>query len=437
MDFSWTRQGSAHQMQMKIAASREHWILQDIDPSIFRRKLLNLEGDGIILFDRQETEAGYKWLAGVGMLSELLLSGNESHPLELLDKWLDAHLDWRMGYVTYDFRNALEPSLVNDNEAGFEDILLHLWVPEFVFFEKDGVLNVQLPRGKQLPGISSWKEVQEDGRRQELFFYPSLSRTEYIDRIERLRGHIRQGDIYEINFCTEWISRDALEHPGEMYQHLWKQLQAPFSTFMKIDGRSLLCNSPERYISKVGNRLISQPIKGTAPRSADPHIDQINKEKLLAEKEKSENVMIVDLVRNDLSKVAETGSVVVDELFGTYTFNQVHQLISTISCELRRGVTFSEILKATFPMGSMTGAPKISAMELSERYEPMKRGLYSGTTGYMDPNGDFDFNVVIRSLISDSADGYTVARTGSAITWDSDAGKEWEECLVKISSMIS
>jgi para-aminobenzoate synthetase component 1 len=289
----------------------------------------------------------------------------------------------------------------------------------------------------KLPDWESWPVVNKEGKIPELTFEPEINKGEYIERVRRLKEHIRLGDIYEINFCTQWKAQSSLGNPGAVYQHLWSSLQAPFSVFARLNELTLLCNSPERYLARRGNTLISQPIKGTSPRDADLQKDEANRLKLEAEKERSENVMIVDLVRNDLAKVAVKGSVKVDELFGIYSYNQVHQLISTVSCQLENSQQFSDVLKATFPMGSMTGAPKISAMQLSERYEPMKRGLYSGSIGYFDPEGNFDFNVVIRSLISNQKTGKTVARTGSAITWDADPEQEWEECVLKIKKMIS
>ena len=152
-------------------------------------------------------------------------------------------------------------------------------------------------------------------------------------------------------------------------------------------------------------------------------------------KDRSENVMVVDLVRNDLSKVCKEGTVRVDELYGIYSFPQVHQMISTVSGELKEEVCFTDILKATFPMGSMTGAPKNKVMHLIEKYEQTKRGIFSGAVGYISPNGDFDFNVVIRSIMYNADTSYLSFQTGSAITFYSDPEKEWEECLLKAEAI--
>jgi para-aminobenzoate synthetase component 1 len=165
-------------------------------------------------------------------------------------------------------------------------------------------------------------------------------------------------------------------------------------------------------------------------------MDEQNKEELFhSSKDRSENVMVVDLMRNDLSKICKEGTVNVDELYGIYSFPQVHQMISTISGELKKNISFSEIIQATFPMGSMTGAPKKKVMELIEQYEKTKRGIFSGAVGYISPAGDFDFNVVIRSIMYNSMSGYLSFQTGSAVTFYSDPEKEWDECILKAEAM--
>jgi para-aminobenzoate synthetase component 1 len=199
----------------------------------------------------------------------------------------------------------------------------------------------------------------------------------------------------------------------------------------------VLCYSPERYIRKTVTKLISQPIKGTAPRDADAVKDAALAEWLKNDpKERSENVMIVDLVRNDMSCVAVKGTVRVEELCGIHSFETVHQMISTVSCEVGEDVSFTDILRATFPMGSMTGAPKYRSMQLIEEHESFQRGLFSGSIGYIDPNGDFDLNVVIRTVIHNAKNGYLSCGVGSAITIQSDPEKEYEECLVKVKKIM-
>jgi para-aminobenzoate synthetase component 1 len=199
----------------------------------------------------------------------------------------------------------------------------------------------------------------------------------------------------------------------------------------------LLCASPERFIHRSGSKLISQPIKGTAKRGSTEQSDELSKNHLAtSEKEKAENVMIVDLVRNDLSKFAVKGTVLVDELFGVYTFPRVHQMISTVSCEIKKAVTFTQILRSAFPMGSMTGAPKVSAMNIIEEFENFKRGLFSGTVGYIQPDGDFDFNVVIRSILYDSESRTIAIPAGGAITNKSIPEEEFDEMVLKLRPQL-
>jgi para-aminobenzoate synthetase component I len=212
----------------------------------------------------------------------------------------------------------------------------------------------------------------------------------------------------------------------------------PLAAMYKFNNRYCICASPERYLQRKGNTILSQPIKGTSKRDlADPVNDAINKQYLLtSQKEKSENVMVVDLVRNDLSKVCVESSVKVDELFGVYSFPQVHQMISTVSGVVNENINWIDAVKATFPMGSMTGAPKKKVMELIDQYEQTKRGLFSGALGYIKPNGDFDFNVVIRSILYNDDTNYLSFQAGSGITFYSDAEKEYEECLLKAAAML-
>jgi len=268
-----------------------------------------------------------------------------------------------------------------------------------------------------------------------------ISRDNYIDIIEKLRQHILRGDCYEINFCQEFFAEDAMIDPLVVYDRLSRFSPNPFSVLYKLDDKYCCCASPERYLKKTGNRVFSQPIKGTSKRDHDhPELDEENRQYLLqSSKEKSENVMVVDLVRNDLSRICIPGTVKVDELFGLYSFPQVHQMISTVSGELEGDADPVDVIRATFPMGSMTGAPKIRVLELIEKYEQTKRGLFSGAIGYFKPMGngdaDFDFNVVIRSILYNAGKKYLSFQTGSGITFYCDAEKEYEECLLKAEAI--
>ena len=248
--------------------------------------------------------------------------------------------------------------------------------------------------------------------------------------------HIHIGDMYEANFCMEFYAENAAINPLEKFLKLNEISKAPFSVFFKNHKHYLLSASPERYLKKVGETIISQPIKGTSKRSSDPVEDEKSKQFLESDsKERAENIMITDLVRNDLSHTAQKGSVEVVELCKIYSFLQVHQMISTITSKLDAQYAPVDVLKTTFPMGSMTGAPKISVMKIIENLEETKRGLYSGAVGYFTPEGDFDFNVVIRSILYNQENQYVSFSVGSAITAQSVPEKEYEECLLKAKAM--
>ena len=266
---------------------------------------------------------------------------------------------------------------------------------------------------------------------------PLVHKADYIENIHKILALIRRGDFYEINYCQAFEAALTNAHPVNVYTNLTEVSPTPFACFYKNATDYLLCASPERYLQKKGSRLISQPIKGTIKRNIQNEIeDKLQLETLQnSSKDKSENVMVVDLVRNDLSRICEQGSVAVSELFGIYTYPQVHQMISTITGSVNDKVSFSEILDATFPMGSMTGAPKKSVMETIDLLEPTKRGLYSGTIGYINPTGDFDFNVVIRSIFYNSQSGKANYQVGGGITIYSDPEKEYEECLLKAAAI--
>jgi para-aminobenzoate synthetase component 1 len=264
-----------------------------------------------------------------------------------------------------------------------------------------------------------------------------MSREEYLENISVLKEHIKHGDCYEINYCQEFYTKANI-NPISSYRRLSNISPNPFSVCYKLEQKYLLSASPERYIKRKGQKIISQPIKGTSARNiTDAETDSKLKQQLFrSPKDRSENVMVVDLVRNDLSKVCNEGSVGVEELFQVYTFPTVHQMISTITGTLKNNIDFADILKATFPMGSMTGAPKIKVMELIEKYEKSKRGVYSGAVGYISPDKDFDFNVVIRSLVYNSRTSYLSYHTGSAVTSYSDPQQEYEECILKGKAIV-
>lgn len=345
---------------------------------------------------------------------------------------------WLFGHLGYDLKNGIEKlSSENNDNIGFADA--HFFVPEVII--KLGITGAEIfydgDAGQIYDAIEK-TELHKPLAQPPVKINARIAKQDYISTVKKLQQHILAGDCYEINFCQEFFAINAVVNPLEVYQSLTSISPNPFAALYKVNNCWCICASPERYLKKEGTKLISQPIKGTSKRDlADAQNDQANKNYLrLNNKERSENVMVVDLVRNDLSKICKEGSVKVDELFGVYSFPQVHQMISTISGEIADNKTWVDAVKETFPMGSMTGAPKKRVMELIERYEQTKRGLFSGAIGYINPSGDFDFNVVIRSIFYNSASNYLSFQTGSAITFYSDAEKEYEECLLKATAIL-
>jgi para-aminobenzoate synthetase component I len=384
----------------------------------------------------------YAKIIAIGCVRKLTLK-HETNALNQLQQFYDAKKSWLFGYVTYDLKNELE-ALHSKNSDQLNFPLLHFFEPgmvieineqEILIYFNDEFISEQ--EVEQVYVACFEPTITSINKTETINIESKISKEEYIEAIEHLKEHIRKGNIYEVNYCQEFFATQAIIDSTVLYEKLNAISHAPFAAYCKFDHHEVMCASPERFIQRIGNRLISQPIKGTIKRSGDKKEDEALKQMLFNDaKERSENVMIVDLVRNDLSRIAKRGTVQVDELFGVYSFQQVHQLISTVSCEIESTTTFTDILKNTFPMGSMTGAPKVSAMQLIEHYEKTKRGLYSGALGYITPTGDFDFNVVIRSILYNTNNNYVSFMVGSAITDKSIPEKEYEECLLKAKAMF-
>lgn len=346
--------------------------------------------------------------------------------------------DWLFGGFGYDLKNELE-HLSSRRQDGVGS-------PDLIFFQPE---TVAVLRGDQL-------EIQCLGETPEIVLEqirttpkrsagrhftaptmaPRISREDYLQTVDTIRQHIIEGDLYELNFCQEFYAENTPIDPLAVWEKLNGLAQAPMSVFFRWRHHYLLSASPERFLKKEGPKLISQPIKGTRRRSAEN--DQALRQALAdSEKDRAENVMIVDLVRNDLARSCMPGTVQVDELFGIYTFETVHQMISTVSGRLRPDVHPIDALRQAFPPGSMTGAPKVMAMALIEQYERTRRGLYSGAFGYFEPSGDFDFNVLIRSIFYNALAPYVSFQVGGAIVFDSVPEEEYEECLVKAGALFA
>jgi para-aminobenzoate synthetase component 1 len=348
--------------------------------------------------------------------------------------------DWLFGYLSYDVKNDVE-DLHSNNFDGLHFPDLFFFQPKKLFLLKGNQLEVRYLQLCNDEIESDLIDIENNCQlsiiNYQLSIQQRISKESYIAKVNQMLQHIYRGDIYEANFCMEFYAENAIIEPVKIYQKLNAISKPPFAIFFKNNEQYLLCASPERYLRKEGNKVISQPIKGTAKRFSDLVLDENSKTELETNpKERSENIMIVDLVRNDLSHTAIKGSVEVEELCGIYTFEQVHQMISTVVSNVSTTTSPVEILRTTFPMGSMTGAPKISAMKIIEELEETKRGLYSGAVGYFTPENDFDFNVVIRSILYNAATNYVSFSVGSAITSQSNPEQEYEECLLKAKAMF-
>lgn len=375
-------------------------------------------------------------IAGAGIKRKLLADAGDA--LDQLQRFIDEKSSWLFGHLSYDLKNEHEESFSHHSD--------NIRFPDLFFFEpaiiirlneKEMIIDADEP-AEIFEAITSYADTSAVTKKEQTpFIQNRIEKEEYLSIIRRLQKHILLGDCYEINFCQEFYAEQVEIDPVLVYKKLAHISPNPFSALYRVDDKWLICASPERFLMKKGNTVLSQPIKGTSKRIPDDRQqDEKSKKELLhSVKDRSENVMIVDLVRNDLSKICEEGTVKVDELYGVYSFPQVHQMISTVSGELKKDVSFSEMIKATFPMGSMTGAPKKRVIELIERYEKTKRGIFSGALGYISPSGNFDLNVVIRSIMYNASLAYLSFQAGSGITFYSDTENEWEECLLKAEAI--
>jgi para-aminobenzoate synthetase component 1 len=360
---------------------------------------------------------------------------------EDLKQYQQTTKDWLFGYLSYDLKNDVE-QLQSNNYDGLDFPDLFFFQPKKLFLLKNNQLEIQYLKmcddevEEDFDTINNWV-LPKDSTPSAVEVQQRIPKQNYLEKVSELLEHIHRGDIYEANFCMEFFAEKATINPLEKFLKLNAISQAPFTVFFKNNKHFLLSASPERYLKKEGDQLISQPIKGTAKRFSNPFEDEIAKNNLSQDpKERAENIMITDLVRNDLSRTAQKATVAVKELCGVYSFLQVHQMISTITSKMDSQYSAVDALRTTFPMGSMTGAPKLSAVKIIEELEKTKRGLYSGAVGYFSPNGDFDFNVVIRSILYNQEKQYISFSVGSAITSLSIPEKEYQECLLKAKAML-
>lgn len=378
----------------------------------------------------------HECLVAVGAYKQLIAKSGEG-ALQQLQQFLNDYKGhWFFGHLGYELQAETEAVLSNkQDKIGFAD--LHFFIPETVIRLQ---VNELIIESLNNPPTEIWQQINTTPHSKDVNAPVELKavigKDEYLDTVKKLQQHILRGDCYEINFCQPFFAKDVLLNAANIFTKLGQISPMPFACFYRQQQQYLLCASPERFLQKKGDRIYAQPMKGTAPRFAETKTDFASKQQLQTNsKERSENVMITDLVRNDLSKVCKEGTVQADDLFGIQTYPQVHQMVSTISGVLREDVSFMDILLANFPMGSMTGAPKKRVLQLIEQYEPQRRGLFSGSVGYISPDENFDFNVVIRSLLYNAETRYLQYFAGSAITFYSNAEQEYEECMLKTKAV--
>ena len=377
----------------------------------------------------------YNIIAAVGCISKIASNKNS---LKKMRKFADSKNDWLFGYLSYDLKNEIE-NLSSNNLDNFSVDNLCFFCPKYVLLYKNNHLEIHTYecREKCDNFILNLKFDKLKIQQKSISLKSRDSKVSYLNKINKIMKHIKKGNIYEMNYCQEYFADNVNIFPETFFWHLNKKMEMPFSCFMKIKDKYIISSSPERYIKKTGDTILSQPIKGTTARGTNKlEDDKLKKMLIESRKDIAENIMITDLVRNDLSITASKSSVKVDDLCSVFSFKRIHQMITSITSKLDDNFDYVDVIESTFPMGSMTGAPKIKAMELIEKFETFKRGFFSGAVGYINPNLDFDFNVIIRTILYCSSKKYLSLPVGSAITINSDSIAEYEECIVKIKPIL-
>ena len=419
-------------------------IFKTVDISEFKSNLLNWsqQFETLIWLDSNNHNQQYNSFDCALAADEFTsIKTDYYNAFEKLKEYQTLTKDYIFGYLTYDVKNDVE-QLSSSNFDGLHFADLYFFQPKKLIFVKKEAVEFHYLKMIDDEIESDFEEIKKakapkiEKINSDINIKHRIPQKEYHSKIDEILAHIQRGDIYEVNFCQEFYAENTTINPVKVYRHLNEISAPPFASFLKLDNKIALCASPERYIKKEGLKIISQPIKGTAKRVQSKLDDtQLAANLMQNEKERAENVMIVDLVRNDLSKTAKKGSVKVEELCKVYSFKQVHQLISTVVSEVKENTHPVDVIRDTFPMGSMTGAPKVAAMKIIEKFEESKRGLYSGTVGYFTPENDFNFNVIIRSILYNASKKYVSYSVGGAITAKSIPDKEYEECLLKAKAM--
>ncbi len=277
--------------------------------------------------------------------------------------------------------------------------------------------------------------VEKNAHDTRVEFTPNMDKETYLNSVRQIKEYIRTGDIYQANM-TQRFTTELRDEPLELYKKLREINPAPFASYMDFGEGQIVSSSPERFLKVRDGHIETRPIKGTLPRGKTPEEDEALKIQLQnSKKDRSELLMIVDLERNDLSRVAKTGTVKVPELFVIESYATVHHLVSTVTAEMRDELSVVDLLEASFPGGSITGAPKIMAMKVIDELEPTQRNIYTGSIGYIDFNGNVDLNIVIRTIVCKDQKAYL--QVGGGIVWDSDEYLEYDETLDKARALMN
>lgn len=369
-----------------------------------------------------------------------VFQSDSKEALEDLKEYRKANKDWLFGYLSF---NAADKTSVKNKESKLPKYpKLHFFHPKKIFLLKQNSIEIHYASICEEEIEADWNTINnikvEDYEREALHLpiQAKLSKQAYLEKINKIQDYIRQGKITEINFCQEFYAHAELKNPLAIYQHLNAISSTPFASYVRMEEDYILCASPERYLSNTAGLIKAQPIKGTAKRKENTLEDRKIRLGLETnEKEIAENVLITEMLVEEFYEIAEEESVQITELCKAYSFKQVHQLISTIVCHLKPELSEVDAIKATYPMGSMTGIPKDITLKIIEELENFDRGLYSGSVGYFAPNGDFDFNVVIRSILYNAKSKYVSFAAGGAITALSDPEEEYQETMLKVKAM--
>lgn len=426
-------------------------------------KLFNYNNNIYLDSAKLDTRLGRYSFIGVNVLSTFMSKGHNAYidgkkvlgePFEVLEKLtLEYRINYDsaipfvggfVGYFSYDMGRILESFIdTSDSNIDIPDSIFYLY-ENIIIFDHENNKTYITALGFIDNSIEdiyntilekySDEETEVELEEKNTEFHSNFTKDEYMRAISRMREYIRDGDMYIANM-TRNVWCDNYDDSFYIYENLRTINPAPFAAYMDCGDFQIISSSPERFMYVQDRKVYTRPIKGTRPRGQNIEEDNKNREELMnSEKDKSELLMIVDLERNDLSKVCKASSVKVTDLFKIEEYATVFHLVSEIEGELEEGVSSVKCIRECYPGGSITGAPKIRAMEIIEELEGLKRNIYTGCIGYFDLRGNCDFNIAIRTIIKKGNKAYF--GVGGGITYESDAEAEWYETIDKAKALM-